>query len=108
MANNSLSEFWLLKHLGDTHWQLLTKGFDKKSSEFKNDNNNRLYATFIRIKYEVSPLFTFYENEEISFRSMTKCAEYLAEKYNKTSESIRYKLKAKRHHIFDYDIFYEM
>ena len=48
------------------------------------------------------------ENEEIYFRSMTKCAEYLAKKYNKTSESIRYKLKAKRHHIFDYDIFYEM
>lgn len=72
MANNSLSEFWLLKHLGDTHWQLLTKGFDKKSSEFKNDNNNRLYATFIRIKYEVSPLFTFYENEEISFKSNLK------------------------------------
>ena len=48
------------------------------------------------------------EDEELTFRSMTKCAEYLAEKYNKTSESIRYKLKARRHHIFDYDIFYEM
>lgn len=72
MANSSLSEFWLLQHLGDTHWQLLSKGFDKKSSEFINDNNNRLYATFIRIRYEVSPLFQFHENEEISFKSNLK------------------------------------
>ena len=48
------------------------------------------------------------DTEELTFRSMTKCAEYLSEKYDKTSESIRYKLKARRHHIFDYDIFYEM
>ena len=44
--------------------------------------------------------------EEIIFRSMTQCAEYLGEKYNKKSESIRCKLKARRHHIYDYDVEY--
>ena len=72
MANNSLSESWLLKHIGDTHWQLLAKGFNKKSSEFKSENNNRLYATFLRIKYVIAPLSAFLENEIISFRSNIK------------------------------------
>jgi len=72
MANSSLSESWLLKHIGDTHWQLLTKGFNKKSSEFESNNNNRLYATFLRIKYDISPLNQFRENDTISFKSKIK------------------------------------
>lgn len=73
MANSALSENWLLKFLGDTHWQLITKGFQKKSSEFKDDNGNRLYSTFIRINYSVSPLYQFSENEIIDFNSSIKC-----------------------------------
>ncbi|MDY0144058.1 MAG: phosphopantetheine-binding protein [Bacteroidales bacterium] len=73
MANTALSENWLLKFLGDTHWQLITKGFQKKSSEFKDDDGNRLYSTFIRINYSVSPLCQFSENEIIDFNSSIKC-----------------------------------
>lgn len=73
MANSALSENWLLKFLGDTHWQLITKGFQIKSSEFKDDNGNRLYSTFIRINYSVSPLCQFLENEIIDFNSSIKC-----------------------------------
>ena len=73
MANSALSENWLLKFLGDTHWQLITKGFQKKSSEFKDDDGNRLYSTFIRINYSVSPLCQFSENEIIDFNSSIKC-----------------------------------
>ena len=73
MANSALSENWLLKFLGDTHWQLITKGFQKKSSEFKDDDGNRLYSTFIRINYSVSPLCQFLENEIIDFNSSIKC-----------------------------------
>jgi acyl carrier protein len=72
MANEALSENWLLKFLGDTHWQLLTKGFDKKSSHFKNDFGNRLYATFLRISYGISSLNQFFENEIIEFISSIK------------------------------------
>lgn len=46
------------------------------------------------------------ENEELEFKSITKCAEFLAEKYNKKVEHVRWKLKQRRHHIFDYDIIY--
>ena len=46
------------------------------------------------------------DTEELTFRSMTKCAEFLADKYGVKTESIRYKLKSHRHHIYDYDIIY--
>ena len=69
MANSAVSESWLLKYLGDTHWQLLSLGFGKKSSEFKDSSNNRLYATFLRIFYELNPLNNFQENEILNFKS---------------------------------------
>lgn len=47
-----------------------------------------------------------YNDEIIEFRSLTKCAEFLANKYNTKVESERYKLKRRRHHIHDYDIIY--
>jgi probable biosynthetic protein (TIGR04098 family) len=69
MANSALSESWLLKYLGDKHWFLLSDGFNKKSSEFKDENGNRMYATFVRINYSISPLISFKENEIISINS---------------------------------------
>ena len=69
MANSALSESWLLKYLGDKHWFLLSEGFNKKSSEFQDDNGNRLYATFVRINYSTSALNNFKENETIKFNS---------------------------------------
>lgn len=72
MANNALSENWLLKHIGNTHWQLITKGFKLKSSDFKDEKDNRLYATFIRINYSVSTLSKFSENEILNFSSTIK------------------------------------
>lgn len=63
MANSALSENWLLKEIGDMHWELLSKGLEQKSSEFKDDSGSRLYATFIRIAYSVSLLNLFLENE---------------------------------------------
>lgn len=69
MANCALSESWLLRFLGDKHWYLLSKGFDKKSSEFKDANDNKLYATFVRINYSTSSLGSFQENEIVEFTS---------------------------------------
>ena len=67
MANSALSENWLLKQLGDMHWYLLTKGLEQKSSQFKDEMGNRLYATFIRIRYDLTPLNRFNENDTIDF-----------------------------------------
>lgn len=69
MANSALSESWLLKYLGDKHWFLLSEGFNKKSSEFIDDNGNRLYSTFVRINYSTPALNIFKENETIKFNS---------------------------------------
>ena len=69
MSNNALSENWLLRYLGDKHWSLLSDGFNKKSSEFQDENGNRLYATFVRINYSTSALKNFKENEKIIFDS---------------------------------------
>ena len=72
MANSALSENWLLKELGDLHWKLLSDGIEQKSSEFKDEIGNRLYATFIRIYYSLSNLKSFQENERIDFSGSIK------------------------------------
>lgn len=72
MSNSALSENWLLKELGDIHWELLSKGFETKSSEFKDEAGNRLYATFVRINYSLSPLNHFLENQMINLSGTIK------------------------------------
>ena len=67
MANSALSENWLLKYLGDYHWQLLSKAYKLKSSEFADENGNRLYATFVRISYNLSNSEYFRENDVLDF-----------------------------------------
>lgn len=52
------------------------------------------------------PVSIIKDNKKITFRSMTKCAEFIAQEYGTKTESIRYKLKARRSHIYDYDIIY--
>lgn len=45
-------------------------------------------------------------DEQKEYRSMTKCAEDLADEYGVKAEHIRGKLKQRRKHIYDYDIIY--
>jgi hypothetical protein len=42
----------------------------------------------------------------MEFPSMTKCAEWLGIHYGKPTEHMRCKLKARRSHIYDYDVLY--
>jgi probable biosynthetic protein (TIGR04098 family) len=72
MANSALSENWLLKEIGDIHWELLSKGLEQKSSEFKGNIGNRLYATFVRINYSLSSLNLFRENEILHLKAEIK------------------------------------
>ncbi len=72
MAVNALSENWLLKEMGDLHWDLLSQGLEQKSSEFKDENGNRLYATFVRISFLISPLHGFLENDTLTLKSEIK------------------------------------
>ena len=42
----------------------------------------------------------------MQFFSLAECSRYLAAKYKQTTEHMRYKLKARRSHIYDYDVIY--
>ncbi len=66
MAIEALSESWLFKELGDTHWEMLCKGLETKSYNLTNDTNDRLYATFVRLKIRCSKnLKAFKENDTV-------------------------------------------
>jgi probable biosynthetic protein (TIGR04098 family) len=66
MAIEGLSENWLLKEFGNIHWEMIGKGLQTNSFDLKDDHNNRLYATFVRISISLSnSLFTFKENQRL-------------------------------------------
>lgn len=65
MAIGGLSESWLFKELGDFHWYQLCNGLSTASFDLKDNLGNRLYATFVRIRFESNlNLSRFQENEE--------------------------------------------
>jgi len=73
MAIEALSENWLFKEIGDVHWDLLCKGLNMKSSEIKDELNNRLYATFVRIRYKGNhDLSSFNESEKVQLQADIK------------------------------------
>ena len=42
----------------------------------------------------------------VYFPSISDCAKFLAERYDNTFESMRYKLKKRRSHIYEYDVIF--
>jgi probable biosynthetic protein (TIGR04098 family) len=96
MANNVLSENWLFKELGNSHWKLLTEGISTKSSEIKDENGNRLYATFARIRIDTVPLNKFKEND--NFQINGKIVRYGQNNY--TSKFI----SDKKSHLIEADL----
>lgn len=66
MALTGLSESWLFKEIGDCHWHMLCDDLGLKSNEILDEFGNRLYATFIRIRFESSTsLKDFRENDVV-------------------------------------------
>jgi len=66
MALGALSENWLFKEIGGTHWNLICNGLGKSSFDLRDDLNNRLYATFVRIRIDFSGnLKSFKESEKL-------------------------------------------
>lgn len=60
------------------------------------------------MKYVAKPVSIKSDELKIEkrFESMTKCAEWVGEYYDVKSESVRAKLKKRRSHIYDFDIYY--
>ncbi|WP_165583431.1 SDR family NAD(P)-dependent oxidoreductase [Aquimarina atlantica] len=70
MLWDGLSENWLMKELGDIHWKMISEGLKTESDKLIDSNGNRLYASFVRIKWESNNcLGEFSENEEIKIKS---------------------------------------
>lgn len=70
MSMNGLSEAWLFKEIGDMHWSLITGALHIKSAAIADQEGNRLYATFTRIRYASSaPLSAFPENADLTLEA---------------------------------------
>ncbi len=68
MALGCLSENWLLKELGDLHWESLCSSLGHSSSTLVDSQDRRLYATFVRICIELDDsLKGFPEGDEMMF-----------------------------------------
>ena len=67
MALTGLSESWLMKEIGDCHWNMLCEDLGLKSNEIFDEDGNRLYATFVRIKVESNcGMKEFKENDNLN------------------------------------------
>lgn len=67
MLWSGMSENWMLKELGDMHWKMITDGLGIPSDALVDSNGERLYASFVRLRWEsTSNLLAFKENEIIS------------------------------------------
>ncbi|UCZ60901.1 Pnap_2097 family protein [Mycolicibacterium phocaicum] len=70
MALGCLSENWLLKELGDLHWDTLCSSLKSTSRDLVDSQGRRLYATFVRIRIDLDgTLRDFGEGDEITFRA---------------------------------------
>jgi probable biosynthetic protein (TIGR04098 family) len=70
MAIGGLSESWLFRELGDMHWMGICEGLATKSDTIADDLGNRLYATFVRFRWEgADHLQTFRENDRLRLGS---------------------------------------
>ncbi|MEI6305550.1 MAG: Pnap_2097 family protein [Deltaproteobacteria bacterium] len=65
MALTGLSENWLMKEIGDCHWHMLCEDLGLKSNEIFDEFGNRLYAAFVRIKFESSSCLKDYKENDL-------------------------------------------
>lgn len=82
-----------------------------KSEQMKNRDHTNISATgrqnlLAHIESIKKPVRIIGLGQDLILESITECSRYLANVYGKTSEHFRAKLKAKRSHIYDYDIIY--
>ncbi|MBY0518476.1 MAG: hypothetical protein K2P81_16310 [Bacteriovoracaceae bacterium] len=69
MNVSGLSEYWYLKEIGDMHWRMIAKSLDVPSDRILDKAGNRLYSTFVRIKFSSThSFFEFKENDQIDLK----------------------------------------
>jgi probable biosynthetic protein (TIGR04098 family) len=66
MLFGGLSERWLLKQSGDSHWNLVCRDLQTPSVELVDLEDERLYASFMRVRIETpGDLLDFRESERL-------------------------------------------
>lgn len=64
-----LSETWLLKHLGDVHWQLLAARLGRPAAVLEDQGGRRVYAAFRSVLIEDARLAHAQEDARLSIAS---------------------------------------
>lgn len=64
-----LSENWLLKELGDVHWQQITNALNTASDQLTDSRGERLYASFVRLHWSGANISKFAENDSLELQS---------------------------------------
>jgi probable biosynthetic protein (TIGR04098 family) len=77
LGPDGLSENWLLRHLGDLHWKMICDGLGRRSRDMVDQQGNRLYASFVRVRWHSTvPLSGYRESDELESRiSMSRCGD---------------------------------
>ncbi len=70
MAVGGLAEGWLLREMGDLHWEGVAAAHGRRPNAIVDGAGNRLYPTFVRARWEGNePLFAYGENERLRLGS---------------------------------------
>ncbi|MCB4768013.1 hypothetical protein LGR54_05305 [Ancylobacter sp. Lp-2] len=69
LAPQGLSESWLLKRLGDLHWQMLAARLGRPASAVEDREGNRVYAAFRQLRLEAARLDRAGEDDALVIRS---------------------------------------
>jgi probable biosynthetic protein (TIGR04098 family) len=77
LGPSGLSENWLLRHLGDVHWQIICDALGRRSRDMVDRDNNRLYASFARVRWiSTVPLSNYRESDSLTgWVEMTRCGD---------------------------------
>lgn len=82
-----------------------------RSEQMKNRNHDNISRTGkknleVARQQRSKPVAIIKDGDRKDFPSYADCARFMSNLYGKDFEAIRYKLKRKRSHIFDYDVIY--
>lgn len=86
--------------------RIVTRSEQMKNRDFSRISKIGIENLKIAQKTRMKPVKLIENNIETIFESMSACARFLSDKYDKTFEAMRYRLKERRSHIYDYDVIY--